>query len=41
MRNLRDERDKTVIKEYVTWNDIEEFIAQLAKDTNNFKGGKV
>lgn len=37
MGNLRDERDKTIIKEYVTWNDIEEFIAQLAKDTNNFK----
>lgn len=38
MGNLRDERDITVIKEYVTWNDIEEFITWLAKETNNFEG---
>lgn len=38
MYNLRDERDITIIKEYVTWDDIEEFIKILAKDTNNFKG---
>lgn len=37
MGNLRDDRDKTIIKEYVTWNDIENFVAHLAKDTNNFK----
>lgn len=36
MGNLRDDRDTTIIKEYVTWNDIEEFISKLAKDTNNF-----
>lgn len=37
MGNLRDERDKTVIKEYVTWDDIEDFIAHLAHETDNFK----
>ena len=37
MENLRDEKDKTIVKEYVTWNDVEEFIARLAKDTNNFQ----
>ena len=35
--NERDEREMTVEKEYVTYNDIEEFILKLAKDTNNFK----
>ena len=38
MGNLRDEREMTVEKEYVTWNDIEEFIDRLAEDTNNFEG---
>lgn len=38
MGNLRDERDMTVIKEYVTWNDVEEFINWLAEQTNNFEG---
>lgn len=37
MGNLRDERDKTIIKEYVTWDDIEDFIAHLARETDNFK----
>ena len=36
MNNLRDKRDKTIIKEYVTWRDIEEFISYLAQVTNNF-----
>ena len=38
MGNLRDEREMTVVKEYVTWKDIEEFIDRLAEDTNNFEG---
>ena len=37
MGNLRDERDKTVVKEYVTWDDIEDFIAHLARETDDFK----
>ena len=37
MYNLRDERDQTIIKEYVTWNDVEEFISYLADKTDNFK----
>ena len=28
----------TVIKAYVTWNDIEDIIVYLAKSTNNFEG---
>ena len=38
MGNLRDDREMTVIKEYVTWNDVEEFIEWLAQKTNNFEG---
>lgn len=38
MGNLRDERDMTIVKEYVTWDDIEDFISRLAEDTDNFKG---
>lgn len=38
MGNLRDEREMTVIKEYVTWNDVEEFVNWLAEQTNNFEG---
>lgn len=38
MGNLRDEREMTVVKEYVTWNDVEEFINWLAEQTNNFEG---
>lgn len=37
MNNLRDEAEMTDIKEYVTWNDVEDFISQLAEDTNNFE----
>lgn len=37
MLNERDEREITVVKEYVTWDDIEDFIEALAEDTNNFK----
>lgn len=38
MGNLRDEREMTVVKEYVTWNDVEEFVNWLAERTNNFEG---
>lgn len=38
MGNLRDEREMTVVKEYVTWNDVEEFVNWLADQTNNFEG---
>lgn len=38
MGNLRDEREMTVVKEYVTWNDVEEFVNWLAEQTNNFEG---
>ena len=38
MGNLRDERDMTIIKEHVTWNDVEEFVKWLAEKTNNFEG---
>lgn len=38
MGNLRDEREMTVVKEYITWKDIEEFIDRLAEDTDNFEG---
>ena len=34
--NERDEREITVVKEYVTWDDIETFIQILAEKTNNF-----
>lgn len=37
MKNLRDEKEITPIKEYVTWNDIEDFISFLAINTDNFK----
>lgn len=37
MNNLRDEREVTIIKRYVTWNDVEEFVSMLAEKTNNFK----
>ena len=37
MGNLRDERDMTVVKEYVTWNDVEDFVKWLAEKTNNFE----
>lgn len=38
MGNLRDEREMTVVKEYVTWNDVEDFIQWLSEKTNNFEG---
>ena len=38
MENLRDERDMTVVKEHVTWNDVEDFVKWLADKTNNFEG---
>lgn len=37
MENLRDIREVTPEKEYVTWQDVEQFIQTLAEDTNNFK----
>ena len=37
MKNKRDERDDTVIKQYVTWEDVENFISWLSHRTNNFK----
>lgn len=36
MKNDRDEKEMTVEKVYVTWNDIERFISALAISTNNF-----
>lgn len=38
MQNLRDEKDITPEKEYVTWDDIETFIQILAEKTHNFEG---
>lgn len=37
MNNDRDLRDITVEKEYVTWQDIENFIQFLADNTHDFK----
>ena len=37
MNNYRDLRDMTVEKEYVTWQDVENFIQFLADNTHNFK----
>ena len=37
MKNLRDNRDQTPVKEYVTWSDVEEFISWLSIQTNNFE----
>lgn len=37
MRNLRDTKEVTVEKEYVTWKDIEKFIRFLADNTHDFK----
>ena len=37
MYNLRDEKDITPIKEFVTWKDVEQFIQFLADNTHNFK----
>ena len=40
MNNIRDQNEMTVIKEYVTWNDVEEYIDFLATQVNfeNFTG---
>ncbi len=40
MNNLRDENEMTVSKEYVKWNDLEEYIDYLASQVNfdNFTG---
>ena len=37
MQNLRDEKEMTSEKEYVSWEDVEEFIQFLANNSNNFK----
>ena len=37
MQNLRDEKEMTTEKEYVSWEDVEEFIQFLANNSNNFK----
>ena len=37
MQNLRDKKDITSIKEYVTWEDIENFIQFLADNTHDFQ----
>ena len=34
MYNLRDETDITIMKEYVTWDDIEDFIKYLSSVTD-------
>lgn len=36
MYNLRDEKDITIIKEFVTWNDIEQFISFLEEKIGDF-----
>ena len=40
MKNNRDENEMTIIKEYVTWDDIEEFVKFLEKqiDLTKFTG---
>ena len=40
MNNLRDENEMTVIKEYVKWSDLEDYIDYLATQVNfdNFTG---
>ena len=37
MNNDRDLGDMTVEKEYVAWQDVENFIQFLADNTHNFK----
>lgn len=37
MLNNRDNKEMTVEKEYVTWQDVEDFIQFLANNTQNFK----
>lgn len=40
MNNDRDLQDMTPIKEYVTWNDVEEYISSLKNliESHNFNG---
>ena len=40
MKNLRDEKEVTVVKEYIKWDDIEEFIQFLETQVNfsNYTG---
>lgn len=40
MENLRDEKEITVVKEYVTWEDVDMFIEYLASqlDMSQFNG---
>lgn len=37
MYNLRDEKEMTPEKEFVSWEDVEDFIKFLANNSNNFK----
>lgn len=37
MNNLRDEREMTVTKKYITWSDVEKFVSYVASKTNDFK----
>lgn len=40
MNNLRDEAEMTIIKEYVSWDDVEEYINSLSDfiNSHNFNG---
>lgn len=35
--NLRDEKEQTITKVNVTWQDVEDFIEYIADKTNNFE----
>ena len=37
MKNERDLRDETIVKQYVSWQDVEDFVSDLAQKTNNFE----
>ena len=31
MKNERDLRDETIVKQYVSWQDVEDFVSELAQ----------
>lgn len=37
MKNLRDEKEITIHKRYVSWDEVEEFIRKLSIETDSFK----
>ena len=40
MENFRDKQDMTIVKEYISWNDVEEFTSYLANnlDLSKYNG---